>query len=100
MKNEKLHSSLLGLVGGYILILAWQLYEKYRDGTKEVPDAVFLAGIIVFTLGGIGTLIWAWKIYRKQREEEAKTDAPESGADTEQKKDKDETPGQNKNANV
>jgi Na+-transporting NADH:ubiquinone oxidoreductase subunit NqrD len=74
VKNEKIHSTLLALVGGYLLFLAYQLFEKYRTGTKEMPDAVFILAIVVFSVAGIGVIIWAWKIYRKQREEEQKND--------------------------
>ncbi len=70
MRNEKIHSTLLGVVGGYILYLAYQLFEKYRAGTKEMPDAVFIAAIIFFTIAGIGTLIFAWKTWRKATKED------------------------------
>ena len=70
MKKESIHSMLLGLVGGYLLFLAWELLDKYRSGSGEMPDAVFIAAIALFTAGGIGVLIYAWIIYRKQREQE------------------------------
>ena len=50
---------LLALVGGYLLYLAYQLFEKYRTGTKEMPDVVFILAIIVFLLGGIGIFCYA-----------------------------------------
>ena len=70
MKNEKVHSTLLALVGGYILYLAYQLFEKYRSGTGEMPDAVFIIAIIVFALGGLGTLYYAWSVYDKWKKAE------------------------------
>ena len=64
MKNERVHATLLAVVGGFVLYLAWQLLDKYRSGTQEMPDAVFIIAIIVFTLGGIGTIAYAWICYR------------------------------------
>ena len=69
MKNEKIHSMLLGLVGGYLLYLAWDLYEKYRDKAGEMAPALNIVFIIIFALGGLGTLYYAWVIYRKDRKE-------------------------------
>lgn len=70
MKNEKIHSTLLGLVGGYLLYLAWQLFESYRAGTGEMPEAAFIIAIVVFTVAGAGILVYAWTIYRKQQKTE------------------------------
>ncbi len=70
MKNERIHSMLLALVGGYLLYLAWQLFDKYRTGTEEMPEAVFLLAIGIFTIAGIGVLFFAWTVYQKTRKEE------------------------------
>ena len=69
MQNEKIHSIMLALVGGYLLYLAYQLFDKYRTGTEEMPGIVFILAIAVFAAGGIGTILWAWRIYRQQRTE-------------------------------
>lgn len=70
MQNEKIHSIMLALVGGYLLYLAYQLFDKYRTGTEEMPGIVFILAIAVFAAGGIGTMLWAWRIYRQQRNDE------------------------------
>ena len=69
MKDERIHSILLTLVGGYMLYLAYQLFGKYRSGTKEMPDAVFILAIIVFAAAGIGVWVYAWRIYRKHKKD-------------------------------
>ena len=71
MKNEKIHSMLLGLVAGYVLFLAWELFDKYRAGSDEMPGPVFIIAIAVFTLGGLGTIWYAWKVYQKGKKAEA-----------------------------
>ena len=65
MRNEKVHATLLALVGGFVLYLAYQLLEKYLAGTKEMPDAVFIIAIVVFAIGGISTICYAWICYQR-----------------------------------
>ena len=74
--NSGVHATLLAAVGGYILYLAWVLFGKYRDQAGEMPPALNIIAIIVFTLGGLGTLYYAWTIYRKggRGEQEEKPD--------------------------
>ena len=67
--NSGVHATLLAAVGGYILYLAWTLFEKYRDQTGEMPPVLNIIAIVVFTLGGFGTLFYAWTVYRKGRKE-------------------------------
>ena len=81
MKNEKTHAMLLGLVGGYILYLAYQLFEKYRSGAEEMPPALNILAIIVLGAGGIGTVVYAVLIYRKAREESRKKEENEPGGE-------------------
>ena len=78
---------LLALVGGYVLYLAYQLFEKYRTGTKEMPDVVFILAIVIFTTAGIGIFCFAWSIYRKAGKEDKDQSAnPEDPADGPQDK--------------
>ena len=65
LKNDKIHAMFMGLGGGYLLYLAYQLLDKFRTGTGEMPDAVFILAITVFAAGGIGILIFALMLYRK-----------------------------------
>ena len=67
MKNRKTHSMLLGLVGGYLLILAWQLFESGEDASMAPGLRVFFAAL--FALGGLFVLGWAWSEWRKSRTE-------------------------------
>ncbi len=92
MKNEQIHATLLALVGGYLLYLAWQLFDKFRTGTQEMPDAAFILSILVFTAGGIGVLVWAFSIWRRQR-------AGEKKPEREEQPDAAEEPGEQKKNN-
>ena len=85
MKQSTNRSLLYGLVGGYLLYLA---YELLQNRIKNVPTtmAPWLAilFIILFTGIGITLLVYAWKIWKQGREDQdqnpvdlAETDAKE-----------------------
>ena len=65
MRNEKVHSTLLALVGGYVLFLAWQILENYRNGAGEMSDFLYILIIVLMALGGLGAIFYAWTVYRK-----------------------------------
>ncbi len=65
--NPDIHSVLLAAVGGYLLYIAWQLFDKYRNRAGEMPPALNILAVIVMTLGGLGTLYYAWTVYRQGR---------------------------------
>ena len=71
MKNEKIHSSLLGIVGGYLLYLAWQLFDTLRKGESTMAPGLQIAFIVLFVLAGAGILVYAWRDWEKQKKEEA-----------------------------
>ena len=71
MKQNTNRSLLYGLVGGYLLYLA---YELLQNRIKNVPTtmAPWLAilFIILFTGIGITLLVYAWKIWKQGREDQ------------------------------
>ena len=70
MKNDKIHSSLLTLVGGYLLYIAYHLLENMRKGSADMSRALFTVLIAAFAGVGIGVLFYAWKIWRRSRADE------------------------------
>ena len=65
--NPDIHSVLLAAVGGYLLYIAWQLFDKYRSQAGEMPPALNILAVVIMTLGGLGTLYYAWTVYRHAR---------------------------------
>ena len=76
--NPNVHASLLAAVGAYFLYLAWTLFEKYRDQAGEMDPTLNIIAIIIFILGGLGTLCYAWYTYRQGQKTKDKN---ESGSD-------------------
>ncbi len=68
MKQSTNRSLLYGLVGGYLLYLA---YELLQNRIKNVPSTMApwlaIVFIILFTGIGITLLVYAWKIWKQGR---------------------------------
>lgn len=78
MKNQNTHAMLLALVGGYVLYIAWQLLDGLLAGKDEMPQAAAIAAIAVFTVGGIGVLCYAWKLWKDAKKQDEKEPEDES----------------------
>lgn len=68
-RNESVHALLLALVGGYVLYLAYQLFDKLRMGAEEMPLWLAVAAIVLFVLAGLGVLVYAWHIWQESKRE-------------------------------
>ena len=78
MKNQNTHALLLGLVGGYILYIAYQLLEGLLSGANDMPPAAAIAAIAVFALGGAGVLLYALKVWKDAKKaQDNPTEDPE-----------------------
>ena len=72
--NPGVHSTLLAAVGVYILYIAWNLFDKYRNKAGEMEPTMNIIAIIIMTIGGLGTLYYAWYIYRCGRKMDDKSE--------------------------
>lgn len=68
--NSGVHSTLVAVVGAYILYIAWQLFDKYRNNAGEMPPVWNITAIIVLGIGGLGTLYYAWRVYSQGKKAE------------------------------
>ena len=72
-RNEGTHATLVALVGGYVLYIAWQLLDNLRSGTADISPKAAIAAIVFFTVAGIAVLVYALWIWRH---------APKDGEDS------------------
>ena len=75
--DPKIHSSLLALVGGYLIYLAYEMFTGMRDGSSDMNPVLNIVFIVFFVLAGIAVLVYAaveWKNRNKKKEEPPKNE--------------------------
>ena len=72
-KNARTHATLLALVGGYVLYIAWHLLDNLRSGAEDISPKAAIAAIAFFAVAGIAVLVYAWRVWRH---------APKDGEDS------------------
>ena len=73
--NKQNRSYLYGVVGGYLLYLAYELFAARQDTNTTMAPAVRWLFVGLFVAAGIFLLIWATRLWleaRKGQEEEEK----------------------------
>ena len=76
MNNGKTRSSLLGVAGGYLIYLAWQLFDARNDPNTTMTTVPRILFIALFVLAGAALLIYAFRSW-KNSEKEEKENPPE-----------------------
>ena len=76
LNSGKTRSSLLGIVGGYLLYLAYELFRDYGKTETTMPPWVQILFIVLFGLIGVGLLVYAVRVWKNsgKEEEEKKQD--------------------------
>ena len=73
--NGKNRSYILGIAGGYLLYLAYQLFENWNNPDAGMSQPVRILFIALFVLLGIGLMIYAihlWKVADREEKEKEK----------------------------
>lgn len=72
MRNERIHSTLLGVVGAYLIYLAYQLFEKRADADASMPPALRIVFIAFFGLAGAAVIVYAFLVWKKSSKEDGR----------------------------
>ena len=78
MNNPNVHSTLLALVGAYVLSIAWDFFADLREGTTTMSRGLTAGLAVFFALAGLFVILYAWKVWRdgkKEKPEEKRDDA-------------------------
>ena len=78
MQKQNIHAMLLTLVGGYMLFIAWNLLDKLRAGSGDMPRWAFILFIAVFGLAGLAVLVYAYLVWKKAEKKEDENEDQES----------------------
>ena len=70
MNNAKNRSTLLGVVGAYLIYLAWQLFDGRGETDTTMAPAVRIIFTVFFVLAGAAILIYAVRVWRSSGKEE------------------------------
>ena len=83
--NGKNRSYILGIAGGYLLYLAYQLFENRDNPEAGMSQGVRILFIALFVLLGIGLMIYAcriWKIADREEKENSENQTAEDDGST------------------
>ena len=75
MNNGKTRSSLLGIVGAYLLYTAYELWQDWGNTETTMTTPARAVFIVLFVLCGAALLVYAvfvWKRAEDQKEEKPK----------------------------
>ncbi len=77
MNSEKTRISLIGIVGGYLIYLAYQLFEGWNDPDTTMSHPVMVLFISLFGIIGIVLLVYAFRRWKQSDREDAEKKRPE-----------------------
>lgn len=66
MNSYNGRSSLMALVGGYLLYTAYEIYDGMKTSSMAPGLSIFF--IILFVVAGLGVLVFAWTIWKRGKE--------------------------------
>jgi hypothetical protein len=68
MNNSTGRSSLYAVAGAYLVYMAYELLKGLTDNSPTtMPRAVQILVIVLFTGIGITLVVFAWRIWKKER---------------------------------
>ena len=71
MNNSTGRSSLYAVAGAYLVYMAYELLKGLIDEVPTtMPRAVQILVMVLFTGIGIALLVFAWKVWKKGREDQ------------------------------
>lgn len=75
-------SMLLGLVGGYMLYLAYQVLRDTMNGTSSMSVAATVLSVTFLSVSGIGIMAYALHLWKRQKKEQQAVEIIEEAEDT------------------
>lgn len=70
MNNRKTRSTLVGVTGGYLVYMAWQLFQGRGAPDTTMPVAVSILFAVLFALAGCGLMYYALRLWQQAQKED------------------------------
>ena len=82
MNQNKSRASLIGIAGGYLIYLAYELMKNLIDDVPTtMPHWTAILAIVFFAVIGVVLLVYAYRIWKKGKEEQDGNSADDAGQD-------------------
>ena len=72
----------MGIVGGYLIYTAWQLFQGRNDPETTMTIGVMILFMVLFVIAGVGLMVYAvilWKKGMAEDKEEKQVKEEEDG---------------------
>ena len=82
MNQNKSRASLIGIAGGYLIYLAYELMKNLIDDVPTtMPRWAAILAIVSFAVIGVVLLVYAYRIWKKGKEDRDGDSADDAGQD-------------------
>jgi len=80
--GNETRSMLFGLVGGYMLYLAYQVLHGTINGTSSMSVAVTMLSVVFLSVSGLGIMAYAFRLWQRYRKEQQAAESAEEAENT------------------
>lgn len=77
-KDDKNRASLFAVVAAYLLYMAWEVLRDTANGVSTMSVEGSVACAAFLALGGLGTLAWTIRLWRRAKERKESEETEEA----------------------
>ena len=77
-KDDKNRSSLFVVISAYLLYMAWEVLRDTANGVSSMSVEASVACAAFLALGGLGTLAWTIRLWRRAKERKESEETEEA----------------------
>lgn len=77
-KDDKNRSSLFAVISAYLLYMAWEVLRDTANGVSSMSVEASMACAAFLALGGLGTLAWTIRLWRRAKERKESEETEEA----------------------
>lgn len=77
-KDDKNRSSLFSVISAYLLYMAWEVLRDTANGVSSMSVEASVACAAFLALGGLGTLAWTIRLWRRAKERKESEETEEA----------------------
>ena len=74
-RDDRNRASMFAVVGAYLLYLAYGVLRDTANGVSQMSATASVACAAFLALGGLGTMAWAIRLWRRAKQKEKNAEA-------------------------